>query len=180
MNTWLLMLVLLTGSIQSSDLSNSKIHFKIGHLGVLKVTGTFDEIEANLEKTGSNSWFSKGNVVVKSIDTGSSSRDKTILTEQYFDANAYPTIPFEATVYIKDKTPQLTVNLRVRGNDLQLVFELIQKDGWLISKPAKFSRSKIGLDFGGMDTLIGDEVEIIVHSGIRYKSIFDHQVPKPL
>ncbi len=158
---------------QSLNLNNTIIHFSISHLGVLEVNGTLDQVEGNAEKIAVDRWHIRGRVSAQNIRTGNASRDKTIQTEQYLNVEKYPYIPFEATLFLDDNNePHLHVALNLRGIDLNLDFELEVSEGTIVSRPLVISREKIGLDFGGMNALIGDEIEIVIHSVLNHKSIF--------
>lgn len=150
---------------QETTLENAVVSFEITHMGVLTVEGQFDELNGELKPISENEWLIEGEVDVSSIDTGNSTRDETILTEQYLDAANFPVIPFEARLYRKNETWSLTIDLEIRGIGLQLEGNL--KEGeQLISESISFKRSDIDLDFGLMDSLIGDEIKIVIDSGM--------------
>lgn len=160
-------------SFQQVTLDDAVVHFNLNHLGVLKVKGTFDQVDGSFENVSQNKWGIQGQVKVQSINTGNASRDETVLTEQYFNASSFPYILFKANLFVEDNVLKMILDLRIRDVDFQLQTELENVDGELVSKPLRFSRSEIGLDFGMMDTLIGDEVEIMISSGIQYQTIFE-------
>ncbi len=151
---------------QDSTLENAVVTFEITHMGVLTVEGQFDELNGEMKQIAEGEWLIQGEVDVKSIDTGNATRDETILTEQYLDAENFPTIPFEAKLNKKNERWTLTIDLRIRGIEFQLEGNLKETEQ-LISEPITFKRSDIDLDFGLMDSLIGDEIKIIIDSGVK-------------
>ncbi|WP_436518002.1 YceI family protein [Ekhidna sp. To15] len=161
-----LFLLLAIAFFQNPSLENAKVNFEVTHMGVLKVEGEFDELTGEFRQVGDKEWLIAGEVDVRSIDTDNDSRDETILTEQYLNAENYPNIPFEARLVRKGQSISLNIDLELRGIGFQLAGELREEDGVLISSPITFKRSDIGLDFGLMDTLIGDEIAIVINSGI--------------
>ena len=151
---------------QTPTLKAAKITFEATHMGVLKVEGTFDELKGEVQQVGKGEWLIIGEVTVASLDTDNDSRDETILTEQYLDAENHPTIPFEARLVRREGQFSVTIDLMLRGIAFQLSGEMLVDDGMLISAPITFSRSEIGLDFGLMDSLIGDEITFMINTGI--------------
>lgn len=164
--------ILLVGILQSPSLDNAIVEFEVTHMSVLKVEGTFDHIRGEVKQVGDDEWLIRGSIDVRSIDTSNKSRDEMILTEQYLDADNYPAIVFEGRLVRKNELILATIDIEIRGIYLQLTFELIENEGILISSPITFKRSDIGLDFGLMDSLIGNEVAIVIHSGMS-KAILD-------
>ncbi len=159
-------LLLAIGFLQNPSLENAKVTFELTHMGVLKVEGTFDQLTGEIQQVGENEWLIIGQVDVRSIDTDNDSRDETILTEQYLDAENYPTIPFAARLLRNGELLSVIIDVELRGIDFQLSGELHEEGKELISSPITFKRSEIGLDFGLMDTLIGDEITVVITAGM--------------
>ncbi len=155
-------------NLRHPPLDNAVVHFKVKHLGALEIRGTFDHVRGNLTQIADNEWSAKGHVVVASIETGNSSRDETILTEQYLDAITFPTIPFKAKIVRGRDFNIMTLDLKVRGIEFQLNAELYVENEEIVSKPMILNREEIGLNFGMMDALVGNEMEIVIRSGVNY------------
>ncbi|MEP1035655.1 YceI family protein [Ekhidna sp.] len=166
-----LFLLLAFGFVQNPSLENAKITFEVTHMGVLKVEGKFDELTGEIRQVGDNEWRISGEADVRSVDTNNDSRDETILTEQYLDADNFPVIPFEARLVRKGALFSITIELELRGIGFQLTGELQEEDSILASLPITFKRSDIGLDFGLMDALIGDEITLVIDSGIQISEL---------
>jgi polyisoprenoid-binding protein YceI len=102
------------------DASHSSVGFSVRHLMISKVKGTFESFEGSFV-TGENPLDTtvKATALVSSINTGDESRDGHLRTNEFFDAEKYPTIVFESTgVKIKDAIEGeylVAGNLTLRG-----------------------------------------------------------------
>ena len=164
MNIFFILLFCLFYPLQ--EVKNAHVTFKISHMSVLSVEGNFEEIDVSISRESKHVWIAKGAVVAGSIQTGNTSRDETILTEQYLNVEAYPAMPFEAEIKRNKEEILMTVNLQIRGIPVTLNSTLELQNGEFVSKPIIISREEIGLDFGAMDSLIGDEIELVIHTQI--------------
>jgi polyisoprenoid-binding protein YceI len=101
------------------DPLHSDVQFKIKHLVISTVTGTFRKFEGNLVKKGDDFNNAKVNfkIDVKSIDTNQAQRDVHLRSGDFFAADKYPEITFESTTFVKagDSNYKMTGNLTVRG-----------------------------------------------------------------
>jgi polyisoprenoid-binding protein YceI len=81
------------------DPMHSEVHFKIKHLMITNVTGSFNIFQAAI--TTEDEDFMKAKISftadVASIDTGNEQRDGHLQSADFFDAAKYPQIKFEAT-----------------------------------------------------------------------------------
>jgi polyisoprenoid-binding protein YceI len=100
------------------DPSHSEIHFKVKHLVISTVTGSFGKYDATLESE--NDDFSDAKVTftadIDSISTGMEQRDQHLKSDDFFSAEKYPQIKFVSTEMKKtgDDTYKLTGDLTVR------------------------------------------------------------------
>jgi polyisoprenoid-binding protein YceI len=116
------------------DPTHSEIQFKVKHLVISTVTGTFKNFEASLiteneDFTDAEIDFS---IAVDSIDTNQTDRDNHLKSADFFDAENFPVIKFKSTSFVKD------------GDDYILNGDITVKD---ITKPIKFD-----VEFGGTAT----------------------------
>ncbi|HTN21499.1 MAG TPA: YceI family protein [Pelobium sp.] len=116
------------------DPTHSEIQFKVKHLVISTVTGTFKNFEASLiteneDFTDAEIDFS---IAVDSIDTNQTDRDNHLKSADFFDAENFPAIKFKSTSFVKD------------GDDYILNGDITVKD---ITKPIKFD-----VEFGGTAT----------------------------
>ena len=116
------------------DPTHSEVHFKVKHLVISTVTGTFNVFDGGLETenddfTGAEINFS---LDVASVDTNQGQRDEHLKSAEFFNAAQYPQINFTSTSFAKD------------GDDYELLGDLTIRD---VTKPAK-----LNVEFGGSAT----------------------------
>ncbi len=101
------------------DPLHSDVQFKIKHLVISTVTGTFRKFEGSIVKK--NDDFNDAKVSfkidVKSIDTNQSQRDGHLQSGDFFAADQFPEITFESTTFVKahDSNYKMIGNLTMRG-----------------------------------------------------------------
>jgi polyisoprenoid-binding protein YceI len=83
------------------DPSHSEVHFKIKHLMITTVTGSFNLFDAAVQTEEED--FMKATVSftadINSISTGSEQRDAHLKSAEFFDAARYPQLKFVATKF---------------------------------------------------------------------------------
>jgi polyisoprenoid-binding protein YceI len=159
------------------DPSHSEIQFKVKHLMISTVTGSFKEFGAEVELEGDD--LSNAQVSfwanTASVDTNSADRDKHLRSADFFDSEKFPKLSFKSTAIsgsgenwkvtgdltIKDVTKPVTLNVEWNG---------VAKDPWGNTKAGlnlsgKIDRKEFGLTWnaaleaGGV--LVSDEVRIL-------------------
>lgn len=160
------------------DPIHSEISFKIRHLMITNVKGSFKEFDATIYSTGDDFTTAEIDcwINVASVDTGSEERDGHIKGEEFFDAANFPQILFEATSYENvdnDGSYELYGDLTIKGISKQVKLDVefggIVRDPWGNEKAGftingKVNRKDWGLNWnatletGGV--LISDEVKI--------------------
>jgi polyisoprenoid-binding protein YceI len=115
------------------DKSHSEVGFSIRHLMISKVKGTFDDFDATFV-TAENPLESSvtATAQVASINTNDANRDGHLRTNDFFEAETYPTITFVST------------GVRLDGSDFKVDGDLTIRG---VTKPVTFD-----LDFGGFST----------------------------
>ncbi|MDO9376088.1 MAG: YceI family protein [Ferruginibacter sp.] len=83
------------------DPTHSEVQFKIKHLMITTVTGSFDLFEANVQTEEEDFMRAKVSFSadVASVSTGNEQRDEHLKSADFFDAAKYPRITFAATKY---------------------------------------------------------------------------------
>ena len=101
------------------DALHSDVLFKIKHLVISNVTGTFKKFEGKMVSEGNDFKNAKVNfkIEVKSIDTNQAQRDGHLQSGDFFAADLYPYITFESTSFenIGDSNYKMSGNLTLRG-----------------------------------------------------------------
>lgn len=159
------------------DPMHSEINFKIRHLVISNVSGSFGKFSAEVETDGEK--FESASVHftadVNSINTGTEQRDGHLKSADFFDVATYPVIDFVSTSFKKvgDDKFKLNGNLTMRGVtkpvELDVEFGGIGKDGYGNIKAGfevtgKISRKDFGLTWnmateaGGLT--LGDDVKL--------------------
>ena len=96
------------------DSAHTKIQFKVKHLMISNVMGSFKEFEGKASMIENDFSTTKVNVTIKtaSIDTEAPDRDAHLKSPDFFDADKYPEIVFEGSgMTLKDEE-----NYELKGN----------------------------------------------------------------
>lgn len=159
------------------DLSHSELGFKIKHLMITNVSGTFKNFDVHVETDGED--FStaviRATVDVPSINTSNDQRDQHLRTSDFFEAEQHPKIGFESTsVEKQDENTflvfgDLTMKGVTRPVALTVEFGGVTKDPWGGERAGftitgKVNRSDWGINFNGaLETgglMLGEEVKL--------------------
>jgi len=159
------------------DASHSKIGFRVKHLMIANVTGTFREFEGKVETSGND--FSTAALSVSinsaSVDTEIADRDNHLKSPDFFDVANFPKISFTGTGVkdLGDDMFEITGDLEIKGVRKEVVLSVeyggLMNDPWGNAKAGfsvtgKINRKDWGLNWnaaleaGGV--LVGDEVKI--------------------
>ncbi len=157
------------------DPAHSRIEFKIRHLMITTVTGSFQEFDADIEAEEND--FSKAQILFSanagSLTTGSADRDKHLRSADFFDVEKHPKLIFRSTSVnqagknIYELKGELTIRGITRHVVLKAGFDGMMRDPWGKVKAGftvtgKINRKDFGvswnapLEAGGL--LVGDEV----------------------
>ena len=153
------------------DTTHSEITFKVRHMMISNVKGTFNTFTAEVEAeddTFKNAKVS-ATINVDSIDTNNADRDTHLKSADFFNVEQNPTITFESDSLADDVTGHLTINGVTKPVQLEVEFGGINQDPWGNTKAGftfegKIKRSDFGLNWnaaletGGV--LVSDEVKI--------------------
>ena len=161
------------------DPTHSEVHFKVKHLVISTVTGSFKAFDGNFETE--NDDFSNAQIDfsldVSSIDTNQGQRDTHLKSPEFFDAEKYPKITFSSTSFtkdgedydlqghltIKDLTKPVTLNVEFGGTATD--FYGNEKAGFEIT--GKISRKEFGLTWDAVTEagaiVVGDEIKLNIN-----------------
>ena len=161
------------------DPMHSEVQFKVKHLVISTVTGSFKSFEGSMETA--NDDFQDAEIAfllnVDSIDTNQEMRDGHLKGAEFFDAVQFPTISFKSTSFkkvsdnyklngditIKGITKPITLNAEYGGSAAD--FYGNTKAGFEVS--GKINRNEFGLVWNGVteagSIVLGDDVKIIIN-----------------
>ena len=160
------------------DSAHTKIQFKVKHLMISNVMGSFKEFEGNASMIENDFSSTKVNLTIKtaSIDTEAPDRDTHLKSPDFFDAEKYPEIVFEGSgMTLKDEDNyelkgNLTIKNITKPITLSVEYGGLMNDPWG-NKKAGFSvtgeinRKDWGMEWnaaleaGGV--LVGEKVKIL-------------------
>ncbi|RXK83583.1 YceI family protein [Filimonas effusa] len=162
------------------DPAHSDIEFKVKHLMITNVTGSFASFDATLEAEKED--FSDAKVSfeadVNSINTKNEQRDGHLKGEDFFAADQFPKISFVSTGIskISDDEYKLTGDFTVRGNTKSITLD-VTYTGTVVDPygqtkagfeaTGKINRKDFGLSWsavteaGGL--VVSDEVKLLLN-----------------
>lgn len=161
------------------DPTHSEVHFKVKHLVISTVTGTFKSFAGSMESE--NEDFQDAAIEFKldvdSIDTNQEQRDGHLKSADFFDAAQFPKISFKSTSFKKvgdeyELSGDLTlknvskpVKLNVEYGGRATDFYGNDKAGFEVS--GKISRKEFGLTWDGITEagaiVVGDEIKLQIN-----------------
>lgn len=160
------------------DPTHSEIQFKVKHLVISTVTGSFKSFEGSATTKGDD-WASAKvdfSADIASIDTNMEQRDTHLRSPEFFDAENHPKLTFQSTAMRKltDDTYQLEGNMTIKGITksvtLQVDFGGHATDFYGNTKAGfevtgKISRKEFGLTWDAVteagSVVVGDEIKLI-------------------
>lgn len=159
------------------DPAHSEIQFKIRHLMITNVTGSFQEFSSYVETNGDD--FSTARIhfsaKVDSINTGNEQRDGHLKSADFFDTEKYPELVFEANGLIKKGGDEYEAEGDLTMHGVTKKIKLAVEAGGVVKDPygqtkagfsvsTKINRKDFGLNWnaateaGGV--VVSDEVRI--------------------
>ncbi|WP_025763341.1 YceI family protein [Dyadobacter tibetensis] len=162
------------------DPTHSEIQFKVKHLVISTVTGSFKEFEGTIQSTdgafeGASVSFS---AETSSIDTNQVQRDEHLKSADFFDSVAHPKLTFtngklvkksgdsyslEGLLTIKGVSKSVVLDVDFGGNMTDFYGNV--KSGFEVT--GKINRKDFGLTWGAVTeaggVVVGDEVKLIAN-----------------
>jgi polyisoprenoid-binding protein YceI len=161
------------------DRSHSSVNFQVSHLVISKVNGNFQEFEGTITFDGENFREASTDWTVQtaSISTDDEKRDNHLRSDDFFNAEKYPSLTFVSTEVIPGEGNQFKIvgDLTIRGITKQVTFDCVFRgtvqDPWGGTRAGFTANATIDrkdfdvkwnkvLDTGGLT--VGDEVEITI------------------
>lgn len=120
------------------DNAHSNVRFNVTHLVISEVEGSFKQFNGNI--TAANADFADAainfSVDINSINTDNEMRDKHLKSDDFFNAEKYPSMTFKSTSFkkVSGNKYQLKGNLTIRDVTKPIVFDVTYggtvKDPW--------------------------------------------------
>jgi polyisoprenoid-binding protein YceI len=164
------------------DPTHSEISFKVKHLVISTVTGYFREFEGSAESFSDDFHGTKVsfNTSVNSIDTNQIDRDIHLKSADFFDAESYPYLVFEGTIFRSGVEYKLIGDMIIRGVqrevELDVDFGGVAVDAYGQTKAGfeiegKISRKEFGLTWSMVteagNVVVSDQVRLILNIQLR-------------
>lgn len=160
------------------DGTHSELGFKIKHLMISNVSGSFKNFQATVETVDEDFSTAQINLTadMASITTNNEQRDAHLRNSDFFEVDNYPELKFQSTKVEKvdDDTFSVTGQLTLKGitKDVKLNLEYngVTKDPWGGERAGfvvagKINRSDWGVSFNGVletgGVVLSEEVKII-------------------
>lgn len=163
-----LILLLLLGSIEAQaqlKITSSAITFKIKNFG-LTVDGSFSGFKTSLNFNPNNLAKSKitASVKVNTIETGIAARNKHLKSDDYFNAEKYPTISLVSTKFTNIKGNKYTgffkLTIKNKTKEISFPFTYVPstEGGGVFTGTFTINRRDFGV--GGSSLSMGDNVTV--------------------
>ena len=171
----------LTKTKWTIDPAHTEVQFKVKHLVISTVTGSFKKFSGNIESEGDDFDGATVNFMldVQSIDTNQPDRDGHLKSPDFFAADQYPEITFKngKLKKISGDAYKLSGSLTIRGTtkvvELNVEYGGTMKDPWNNVKAGfeingKINRKDFGLNWnalteaGGM--VVAKDVKIHINA----------------
>ena len=171
------------------DPAHSQVIFKVKHLAISTVTGSFDLFEGtyNFDEGNIANSSVQTKIVASSINTNEQDRDDHLKSEDFLDVEKYPNITFKSTKIKKGNNGNFEIvgDLTIHGVTKEVTLDAtyeghVPSDPWGKERTAFVANGKINrkdfgmtwnkaLELGGV--VVGDEIKITLEvEGIRKKS----------
>jgi polyisoprenoid-binding protein YceI len=162
------------------DPMHSEIQFKIKHLVISTVTGSFTSFEGTAQTEGDDFENAKVEFTldVDSVNTNQEARDQHLRGEDFFNAAQYPKISFTSTSFTKKSGGEykLTGDLTIKGVTKPVTLD-VEHGGTAVDfygntkagfeATGKINRKEFGLTWGGVTEagaiVVGEDVKLIMN-----------------
>jgi len=172
----------------SVDPAHTNARFSVNHLGISMVDGEFTKVEGTLETPTATS-FNQAKIDFKidvnSINTRVEARDAHLKSDDFFNAEKFPTMTLKSVSFkqIKGNQYALVADLTIRDITKRITFQATQNGGiitdpWGLTRAgftatAKINRHDFGLKYNdklpsGIEA-VGSEIQITVNTEIVKK-----------
>jgi polyisoprenoid-binding protein YceI len=164
------------------DPAHTTIAFFVEHVGYAKTLGQFLRTSGGYTFDAATNSLSSLNVAVEteSVDTHHEARDRHLRGGDFLDSAAHPTMTFSADGARRtgERTFVVTGELTLLGTTRPLTLQATlnknapdpigdRADVMGVSARGSLKRSEFGMTYGVADSLVGDDVEIVIEIEAR-------------
>lgn len=151
------------------DPGHSEVQFKVKHLAISNVTGTFKMFKGEVEGENFDNAKVLCSIEVSSLDTNNPPRDKDLKSDIFFDAQQFPLITFEGMLRRDELVGDLTIHGIVKRVVMNVTFTGQGKDRFNNERAGfeidgKINRKDFGLNFNMLTEtgsfVVGEEIKL--------------------
>jgi polyisoprenoid-binding protein YceI len=131
------------------DNLHSQIGFKVKHMMITNVNGTFNSFTAEAHTNGDNFNDAKFDfsAAIDSINTGVADRDAHLKSDDFFNAESYPELTFKSTSVTQQDDENFVIKGDMTIRDVTKPIELHAEFGGVVVDP--YGQTKAGLTVNG-------------------------------
>ena len=132
----------------TADKAHSNIGFRVRHLGITNVNGNFTDYEAvaELDPSDLSTLKAEATIQIGSISTGIERRDNHLRSDDFFNAETFPTMKFVSKEVrnIEGESFELVGDLTIRDVTKEVVLE-----GEFLGSGEQMGTKKVGFEVEG-------------------------------
>lgn len=138
-----------TKTLWKIDPTHSEVQFKVKHLVISTVTGSFGSYDGKIEADGDDFVNAKATFTadIDSISTNNEDRDQHLKSDDFFNAEKYPQLTFESTNFKKVGEGEYKVTGDLTIRDVTKEVELDVVHGGTVGDP--YGNTKAGFEVTG-------------------------------
>lgn len=131
------------------DNMHSEIGFKVKHMMITNVSGTFGQFNASATTEGDDFTTAQFDfsAAIDSINTGVAVRDAHLKSDDFFNAEAYPSLTFKSTGIEKKDDENYIINGELTIRDVTKNVSLDAEFGGIVVDP--YGQTKAGFTING-------------------------------
>lgn len=138
-----------TNTLWKIDPTHSEVQFKVKHLVISTVTGSFSSYDGKIEADGDDFEQAKATFTadINSITTNNEDRDQHLKSDDFFNAEEYPQLKFESKNFEKvgDGDYRVTGDLTIRNVTKEVELNVVH--GGTVNDP--YGNTKAGFEVTG-------------------------------
>jgi polyisoprenoid-binding protein YceI len=159
------------------DNMHSEIGFKVKHMMITNINGSFGQFSATAETEGDDFSTASFNfsAAINSINTGVTDRDNHLKSDDFFNAEAFPKLIFKSTAITKKDDGNYVISGDLTIRDVTKHIDLAAEYGGIVVDPygqikagftinGKINRSDFGLKWNALteagSIVVSDEIKL--------------------